>query len=536
MTSLFAAIALPLLIALTGAAQVTPSAGWQPLGPWGGSAEVVRSSPSDGLVLAATRNGSLFLSRTAGDSWAEVPFPARAAGVVHALEVDPRSSGVWYVGVEGNANRSSGVYRTRDGGGTWTLLPDTRGLAVWSLAIAPSDPDVVAAGTDVGIYRSGNGGDAWARMSPEGHHELRPVVSLAFDRHDTRTLLAGTTRLPWRTTDNGATWDVIATGMVDDSDVFSIVVDPRTPGRVVASACTGVYISHNGGLDWTQLPIPPGAASRVHVVAIDPHNTNVIFAGTSAGLFRSADAGASWQSVTRHAVKAITFEPHARTHVFFASTDGGLLRSSDGGRTVATVNTGFASQTFTSLDVAGKALHVNGPAGEYRSDDLRRWTTVTAGRAKPIAALRPDITLKGADAALISDDAGATWRTCTNPVVGVSWYGVARDSAAPSTALAATSRGLYRSTDGCHSWSLVAGGLETATAAAVVFHPRGGEAFVAQGGRVFRSLDGGKEWQPIGDERADFWPSALRFVDSAPDRLFALVPGRGVFALHLPSR
>jgi photosystem II stability/assembly factor-like uncharacterized protein len=61
----------------------------------------------------------------------------------------------------------------------------------------------------------------------------------------------------------------------------------------------------------------------------------------------------------------------------------------------------------------------------------------------------------------------------------------------------------------------------------VLFHPaRPGEAFATQDGRVLRSVDGGRNWQPLDDERdGRVWPAALMVLPELPDRLYALFPG-----------
>lgn len=522
-TILFFAFAL-----LSGGAAIAAPASppWQSIGPWGGAAEVVRTSSLDrDHVVVATRGGAIFTSSDAGGSWREVSFPARGTGVLHALEIDPRSGATWYAGMEGHTTRTSGVYRTADGGGTWTLLEDTRGLDVWSLAFAPSNADIIAVGTGSGIFASDDRGEHFSRMSPADHRELRPVVSLAFDPRDSRILFAGTTRLPWRTEDGGRTWRAVTTGMLDDSDVFSIVVDPARPGRVLASACSGAYVSTDAGGRWTRLPTPAGAF-RVHVVAIDPDASDTVFAGTSAGLFRSTDGGATWRRVSASVVKSIAFDRFAPGRVFFGS-DAGVLRSTDRGVTARAANIGFASQTFTDLAASGNALLLTGPRAQYRTDQFaQQWAAVAGARPR---------------AGSLSAGESASWKDCAAPVTGATWYALAADTALSqsqrqpqrSTMLAATSRGLFRSTDGCRSWTAAVDGLEQATASTVLFHPtRGGEAFVAQGGRVFRSTDAGASWHPLGDAR-DLWPSHLAILAAAPDRLFALVPGRGVFSLGM---
>ncbi len=239
---------LPAVLLILSSAQNAAKASWHSMGPYGGGAEVIRTLPdAKNSVLAATRTGLLFLSANGGASWDNVPFPAQSAGVLHALEIDPRAGAVWYAGMEGNIAQTSGVYRTSDSGRSWTQLPGTKGISVWSLSFSSSNPDVMAAGTDSGVWLTRDSGATWKLISPPGDPELRPVVSLAFDPGDNKILYAGTTHLPWRTADGGATWQSIHTGMIDDSDVFSIQVDPHRPERVLASACSGAYASQRRG-------------------------------------------------------------------------------------------------------------------------------------------------------------------------------------------------------------------------------------------------------------------------------------------------
>src|ERR1019366_3747433 len=95
------------------------------------------------------------------------------------------------------------------------------------------------------------------------------------------------------------------------------------------------------------------------------------------------------------------------------------------------------------------------------------------------------------------------------------------------TALAATSAGLFRSTDNCMTWNPVTGDMQAATVSIVLFHPtKPGEAFATQDGRIFESMDAGQRWQPMDDERT--WPAALLVLPDSPSRLFALLPRRGV--------
>ena len=62
---------------------------------------------------------------------------------------------------------------------------------------------------------------------------------------DPQVIYAGTWHLPWKTTDGGAHWKNMKQGIIDDSDVFSIMVDPKQPQVVYASACSGIYKSED---------------------------------------------------------------------------------------------------------------------------------------------------------------------------------------------------------------------------------------------------------------------------------------------------
>ncbi len=406
---------LLLLAVFTGAA----SGEWRPTGPFGGDAELVRVVPkSRGFVIAGTHNGLLFTSSNGGAAWTNIAFEGQLSGTLHALEVDPRSTGTWYAGMEGDHPWTSGVYKTSDGGQSWKLLPGIRGKAVWSLAMWPMKPDVIAAGTEDGVYRSLDGGASWDRISPEDNPEFRPVVSLAFDPSNREILYAGTTHLPWRTGNGGSSWDSIHTGMIDDSDVFSIQVDARNPDSVFASACSGLYRSSDSAAHWNKLPTPQGAF-RTWFVALDPRHSGFVFAGTTEGLLRSEDGGKIWRLVSSEAVRSIAFDPNVPERIFFASTTGGLMLSTDGGLTLHSSNVGFTNRSFTVLTAARGLLYASsvfepGSGGVYRSDNFGlRWQRTGVEQEIRLMTAAPDqpgiLYAAGYHGLLKSKDGGKTW-------------------------------------------------------------------------------------------------------------------------------
>ena len=121
-----------------------------------------------------------------------------------------------------------------------------RGQAVRALAQAPSDPDgslrALSRASLLRAMREFLG----AASLPNPMQNCAISIRLAVDPRRPEILYAGTFHLPWKSSDGGKTWTPIHTGMIDDSDVMSILVDLGESRRIYASACSGIYRSDNG--------------------------------------------------------------------------------------------------------------------------------------------------------------------------------------------------------------------------------------------------------------------------------------------------
>jgi photosystem II stability/assembly factor-like uncharacterized protein len=292
---------------------------------------VIQADPHHaGTVLAGTATAQLFRSRDGGDTWTPLPFPVALRANLHALLIDPGRPDVYLAAVSSETLHLAGVFRSLDDGQTWQQLPGLENRQVWALAYWSADARVIAAGAQDGVYLTRDAGENWTRLSAAGSDGPEPVVSLAFDPTDSQVLYAGTPHLAWRTADGGATWQRIPKGMIDDSDIFAINVDESQRKRLLAAACNGIYRSVDGGSTWSSLERALGGQERTYFVVRAPRRPNLVFAGTSSGLMQSFDGGTTWFRRSAVRARSIAFDPIDPRRMFVA-TDRGILRSGDGG-------------------------------------------------------------------------------------------------------------------------------------------------------------------------------------------------------------
>ena len=297
-----------------------------------------------------------------------------------------------------------GVMRTSDDGESWTRASIRQGMhsdaIVKCLLADPHRPEVVYAGTDLGLYRSEDAGASWSR--PDTPMTGSMVWSLAIDPVEPAVMFAGTgtpsTPAIYRSEDAGKTWKRLA-------------VD-------IAAECPNVGI-----------PRPTG-------IAVDPPDHRHVWVGLEVdGLRHSTDGGETWSRAAPeiknqdvHNVLVVAGPPKT----VFVLVNDDVWRSTDDG---ATWQAARAREAFP--------LHY--PRGISSRPDDPKTVFVTLGDSTPGRI----------GTVMCSRDTGATWQNVDLPVPPNSavWT-VSVPAAAPDTVLAASRYGyLYRSDDGARSWT-----------------------------------------------------------------------------------
>ncbi len=354
--ALVAAVALPSLFC---AAQ-----NWSNVGPDGGDARSFASDTAQpGHLFLGTTASWIYESMDDGDHWHLLSKVADTDSlVVDHIVVDESQPSHLLAGAWVMDRPDGGIFVSEDAGRHWRSVEDMQGQSVRALAQAPSDPKVFVAGTLRGVYESRDGGEHWALISPAGSTEIHEVESIAIDPAHPAILYAGTWHLPWKTEDGGITWRNIHRGVIDDSDVFSIILDPKRPETVYASACSGIYKSLNGGTIFRKVQGIPATARRTRVLMQDPTNRDVVYAGTTQGLYKTTDAGTVWERMTPDdiIINDIHISPKNPQHVLLATDRGGVLVSDDGMKTFHTSNRGFSQ-----MQVAALAVDAQHPSSLY---------------------------------------------------------------------------------------------------------------------------------------------------------------------------
>ena len=200
------------------------------IGPPGGEVRALTIAPVDPERLyAATASGHIYVTADGAKSWKDCRVRLPREAILTRLAVNPLSPRIAFAAYW-LPSGGGGLLRTRDDGENWERLALPGTPALRALAISPSAPGTVYAGGPAGVWRSDDGGDTWTDAGGRSK-PVREVESLAVDPRFPLRVYAGTWRQAYLSLDGGGIWAPIALGMDLDRDVFTIALSPHDPDK-----------------------------------------------------------------------------------------------------------------------------------------------------------------------------------------------------------------------------------------------------------------------------------------------------------------
>ena len=217
-----------------------------------------------------------------------------------------------------------GVFKSADGGGYWSTSSLT--YYVYSLAIDPTNPSIIYAGTSSGGFKSTDGGGHWSNCGLPSD-----VNGFAIDPSNTSIIYAITQNAGiYKSINGGTSWIPILTG-VTCSLGYTLAIDPLNPSTLYAGGDCAVFKSTNGGVNW----VPTLVTSYGLALAIDPTDPSIIYAGTwGFGIYKSTAGGWPWTNfnsgLTNLFITVLAIDP-TNPSIMYAGTWYGVFKSSPAG-------------------------------------------------------------------------------------------------------------------------------------------------------------------------------------------------------------
>ncbi len=492
--------------------------------------------PTNGDIAYAALGGpggsslnGVYRSTDAGQTWQAIrgsganSLPRTRAGRVQ-IAIAPSTPTTLYAAIQDSSSNSLlGIFKTTDSGNTWnfTNSPDICPAPVqqcWydmTIAVHPSNPDVVFAGGSLVMIRTLDGGSSWTPLSFTGPNRTRLHSDqhyLAFTPDGGKLYIANDGGM-YSTTDISAgpvNWTELNDTLALTQFYPGISIHPSDPSvalggsqdngtqqyrgspswsnvtcgdggytafdaalpSVAYAACQNIQILRtvDGGSSWLRSQYGINTDDRVTFIAplaIDPSNPQTLYFGTYR-VWQSVDGGGKWVAISPDitgrnvaTIRAITVAPSDSNTVYAGSSD--FSRISSGGAT-------------TRIQATNNALDPNGASWTDRTNGLPP-RVITQIAVDPIDAATAYATFSGFSAGtdkqghiFKTSNGGASWTDISGNLPDIPVNDVVVDPDVPDTLYIATDAGVMVTTDGGATWSSLGNGLPRVVVHALALH------------------------------------------------------------------
>ncbi|MGV6830375.1 MAG: WD40/YVTN/BNR-like repeat-containing protein [bacterium] len=380
--------------AIVGAAGIS-SSHWSSIGPGniGGRIRTIFIHPGNSnIIFAGSVGGGIWKSSDGGNSWSAVnDFMGNIT--VTSIAADPRTTGnvnttVLYTSTgegfyNGDALRGYGVFKSTDGGTTWSHLSSTDPTVdsdwyyVNRIAIN-SNGDIIAVARGNAIFTSHDGGATWSKKSP-GPHYYSMMEDVKFDpNHPNKAIVGSIGGDCYYTTDTGDTWTkshiADSSGWAGGRVELAYAKDANDTLYASVDKNQGaIYKSVDGGVSWSYISTPSHLGNQgwyANTIWVDPTDMNHLVVG-GLDLWSSTDGGNNWTQISTWSMAPNS--PHADHHTIvndpnyngtsnkrvYIGNDGGIYKSDD----ITSANKNSSNNGWTNLNNGLAITQFYGGAG-----------------------------------------------------------------------------------------------------------------------------------------------------------------------------
>jgi len=363
---------------------------------------IVFNPNNPSIIYVATATGGIWKSTNGGNSYVPLTDDQPTMSF-HSLALDPNNPNIVYAGSgEISGYYGIGILKSTNGGQTWDLLGRNvfEGLAVVSIVIDPNNSNRIHVGTSAaiqggfqegkvtperGVFRSTNGGQTWTPLLTCS--DCSGTSDLVVEDTNPQVMYAAADAIGiFKTTDGGDNWGLLTNGLPDRG--FGRIELGIGKGSGAGTIYAGydarvnvggqirpwgiIFKSTDHGQSWTELRQAPNYCSTQcwydNIIGVHPTNPNIVYIGGNmlpndiawAGIvFKSTDGGQNWQDTTPATavnrmlhpdMHAITFHPNNPNEVWVGN-DGGVFRTTNGGQTWESRNANLATLQFQNIGI-----------------------------------------------------------------------------------------------------------------------------------------------------------------------------------------
>lgn len=458
---------------------------------------------NENIAYVGTASGGIFKTTNRGGLWSPVADKLNSMHVA-ALAIDPSNSSIVYAGTgetytQGDDYGYMGVYVSRNGGASWSVLDSTVGLpfnAISTITVDPHNSSHLYLAGNVGVYESKDSGANWNKIV-DGF-----IQNFLVSSANPNILFAtGANTTVLRSTNAGGTWEKLAgwnihRGFPADNTWFNRVTITQSSGKTWSNTKHVLYAalsepfmlfrSNDEGDSWQELAKEPYESMRNYAVLADPTNADTVYTAGNT-LHRATDGG--WTVVSSplktYDVRAIAYAP-SNSRIIYAATDNGVEVSIDNGITWNVKSDGLNTTQWYSAAIARDGSAVYGAVQDHsvlRLNASGSWSEMIWGQARLIVA---------------------------DPSYDRTVYAVAADS-----------KGVGRSIDGGQTFSSINGNLASGLPikALAVDPTAGGAIYIASGANLYGTTDAGANWYLFGSNN-NASPITSITVGSAPHLIY----------------